>query len=260
MNDFAFIWSNSDGTSKNAPGSTRLLYGSVLPLGMKRTNFSVKVCADDPNAARPYVKKKKVVELVPYRNIDAVGPAGSINSTVRDMAQWLRVLLNKGKLGEKQIVPKSAIAAVMHPRTVIGRNRGGKEFGYPTYALGWMVQTYRGHLMVHHGGNIDGFSAMVALAPDSRLGVVVLSNLGGNRGVGLAPRRVLEGVLGLKPIDWIARQKKRAAAAVKVAEAAAKKKKDQRIADTKPAHDLADYVGRYEHRGYGKMVITKKGE
>ena len=40
-------------------------------------------------------------------NLDAIGPAGSINSTANDMALWVRMLLARGKLGSKQIATKA---------------------------------------------------------------------------------------------------------------------------------------------------------
>ena len=41
---------------------------------------------------------------------------------------------------------------------------GGVEYG-----LGWMLRQRGGRRVVEHGGNIDGFSAEVALMPDARL-------------------------------------------------------------------------------------------
>ena len=33
------------------------------------------------------------------------------------------------------------------------------------YGLGWFLQDYRGKVLVHHGGNVDGFTALVAMMP-----------------------------------------------------------------------------------------------
>ena len=41
------------------------------------------------------------------------------------------------------------------------------------YGLGWFVSVSRGHRLVEHGGNIDGFSALVAMLPDKHIGIVV---------------------------------------------------------------------------------------
>lgn len=234
------------------------------PLGMKRSNLSVEVSKRDANAAQPYVLNDDKLELVPFRNLDAIGPAGSINSSARDMAQWLRMLLGKGSLGKgkaaRRIASRATIEGLMRPRMVMPGGRGGKEFGYRTYALGWMVQTYRGQLMVHHGGNIDGFSALVTLVPDADLGVVVLSNLGANPSTALIPRWVTDQVLELPAIDWLARTKQAVAARKKATAKAAAGKRGKRVEGTRPAHPLESYAGEYVHPGYGTLTVSGDGK
>jgi hypothetical protein len=44
------------------------------------------------------------------------------------------------------------------------------------YGLGWLVDEYKGRLLVHHGGNTTGFTAELAFLPDADLGLVVLTN------------------------------------------------------------------------------------
>ena len=42
----------------------------------------------------------------------------------------------------------------------------GRELTQPYYGLGWFVDTYRGRMRVYHGGNLDGFTALVTLFPN----------------------------------------------------------------------------------------------
>ena len=58
------------------------------PLGMKETNFSVVETQHTADFSQPYMEIKDEVEQMPFRNIAAIGPAGSINSNVLDMANW----------------------------------------------------------------------------------------------------------------------------------------------------------------------------
>jgi len=223
-----------------------------VPLGMQRSNLSVTVSKSDANAAQPYIER----ERVPFRNIDAVGPAGSINSSVRDMALWVRVLLNKGKLGDSRVFPAPVVKTVMQPRMVTGRERTSGEFGHETYALGWKVQTYRGHLLVHHAGSVDGFNSMVTLFPDADLGVVMLSNEGHNPSAQVPALWVADHILGMAPVDWVARTKKRSAEWRQAREKARAARDGKRVEGTRPSHSLADYTGEYEHKGYGVATIA----
>ena len=235
------------------------------PLGMKRTNFTVKESERDHNVAVPYELGKdeesgaEKVRRIPFRNIDAIGPAGSINSSVRDMSRWVMMLLAKGKFGGKTIARPQTIANVMRPRMVTGRPRRTTHVGYTSYALGWMVSTYRGRLLVQHGGNIDGFSAAVWLLPDQKFGIVVLSNLNADQSRTLLPLWLADRLFALEPVDWKAQALKRIAAGKKRAAAAKAKKDAHRVKGTKPAHPIGAYVGSYVHKGYGTIEIKSGG-
>jgi CubicO group peptidase (beta-lactamase class C family) len=72
------------------------------PLGMKSSTTSIKAFTASSNVASPHSKINDRVQAVSWRNIDNIAPAGSINSTVTDMAQWgaATVWRDKGHVGE----------------------------------------------------------------------------------------------------------------------------------------------------------------
>jgi len=151
------------------------------PLGMNDGNFSVEDSKKAPDFALPYMEKKDKVIEIPFRNIDAVGPAGSINSNVMDMAKWVLLNLNKGKHGEKQIISEASLKQIHSPQMVMGEMFPGfekyNELFYDNYGMGWMITFYKGHLLLHHGGGIDGFTALVSFMPRDNMGIVVLTIL-----------------------------------------------------------------------------------
>lgn len=98
----------------------------LKPLGMTRTNFSVKEMDRDRNAALAYkLDEKRTIVNIPRRNIDAVGPAGSINTSARDMAQWLLVHMNRGKYRGRQIINPATLSDLHSPLIPVG---GRPEF------------------------------------------------------------------------------------------------------------------------------------
>lgn len=230
------------------------------PLGMKESNFSV---ADSPKSgdfALPYGEKDDKVEAIPFRNIDQIGPAGSINSNVLDMAQWVLLNLNKGKTGEKALISEGAMSEIHIPQMVVKQPLKYDEVLYPSYAMGWMVVPYRGHLLLNHGGGIDGFIADVAFLPRDGLGIVVLSNKNGTPAPGIVLNNIMDRMLGLDEVPWNKRLLDDRAKARADAEKAKKEAKDDRVSGTKPSHPLEDYAGSYEHPGYGTIQIVKDGE
>jgi hypothetical protein len=113
---------------------------------------------------------------------------------------------------------------------------------------------------VEHGGGIDGFTALLSFLPQEKVGVVVLSNLGGNAAPSILIQNVYDRVLGLEPIGWLQRVREREKKSRESAEEAKKKALTQRKAGTRPSHDLKEYAGEYEHPAYGLAKVELDGE
>ena len=241
------------------------------PLGMTNSTLSVEDMERAPDFAFGYEKKKNEktkedeIKRMPFRNIDAVGPAGAINSSAADMAKWVALHMTGGKIGDQQIVSPETIAELHRPQMVV---HGGlfaqllkqPEMPHMMYALGWFVQPYRGHEMIHHGGNIDGFSAFVAFMPDDNVGIVVLTNANGTVLPEVVALTVFDRFLGVDETDWNERFQA-AWSQIEKAEEDAKKAEDvTRKKGTKTSHPLEDYAGRYTNDGYGSIEIEKDGK
>ncbi|HMV46565.1 MAG TPA: serine hydrolase [Blastocatellia bacterium] len=230
------------------------------PLGFKRSNFSVADSQKDSDFAQPYARRDGKVEKIPFRPITNIGPAGSINSSVNEMARWVTAHLNGGKYGDKKIAEASTVADMHAAHMVTGATNPEPEITGGEYGMGWFADNYRGRRRVQHGGNIDGFSANVVLFPKDDLGMVVLTNLNGTPLRDLIAQVAADRLLGLKPNDWIGQAVARRAAAEAASKEGEKKKTDARIAGTQASHKLADYAGDYEHPGYGVLKVALNGD
>src|SRR5438309_4523055 len=113
----------------------------------------------------------KETERLPYRDIDQIAPAGSINSSARDMAQWLKFVLDGGTVKGKRLISEEGYQEWTKPQMKISPD------GKFSYGLGWFIQDWNGLKVVQHGGNIDGFNSMVAMIPEKKLGFVLLTNV-----------------------------------------------------------------------------------
>jgi CubicO group peptidase (beta-lactamase class C family) len=225
------------------------------PMGMRTSNFSVVDSQKAKDFATPYDEQDGRVLAIPFRDISNVGPAGSINSNVLEMARWVAVHTHAGKLDGKTIASPSMLAELHAPQMPIGRPSEKKEISPASYALGWMVESYRGHRRVEHGGGIDGFRAETCLFPDDGMGIVVLTNMNGTNLPDLIVNHAADRLLGLKPIDWLAEGLDRRTKGLAAEKEAKKKKESVRRSGTQPAHPLEEYAGDYEHPGYGPLSI-----
>lgn len=242
------------------------------PLGMSSTNFHVDESKRSGDYARGYGRQKEETVELPMRIMGVAGPAGSLNLSLQDALRWLQFNLDPNQT----LVPQSVLDNVrnnhMHmPMSgLLGFKPEWDETFAVGYGLGWFIDSYRGLRVLHHGGNVDGFSAMASMVPARRAGMVVLTNLNATVMNMILPYRLYDEVVGLEPIPWSDRMKAlRASAAAKKEEdekgdeSADKADKESASAAEEPAsggeaaagRPLEDYVGTYEHPGYGKIAV-----
>ncbi|HEX2464559.1 MAG TPA: serine hydrolase domain-containing protein, partial [Thermoanaerobaculia bacterium] len=138
------------------------------PLGMKRSTFSVIDSQKDADFAQPYREREddRKLERIPFRRIDLVGPAGAVNSSVNEMAKWLLFNLRHGKVGDEQLIQAATLEEIHTPQMPIPAKPDRPDMSAPSYAMGWVVESYRGHRRLQHGGGIDGFITSVMFFPD----------------------------------------------------------------------------------------------
>ena len=181
--------------------------------------------------------------LFPY----AYGGAGDMNSTVEDLAHWLRLQLRDGSFEEERIVSPENLAATRTARVGIGE----KAF----YAMGWIsVQTPNGRVIWHNGGT-PSFGSYVGFAPEKDVGVVVLTNeenIGFPDAVGAW---VMDRLLGNPQVDHVAAAID--AAKTRFADTA---KTFVRPANPQPALPLAPMVGGYAEPNFGKAALRQDGD
>ena len=234
-----------------------------VPLGMTATNTSVKSLAASDNVASPHSKIDDKLQKVAWRNIDNIGPAGSINSNAIDMAQWLRLNLGGGMYENKRIISAASVKEMQTPQTVI-RIEGQNERLYPeahflSYGLGWFLSDFRGRKLVEHGGAIDGMRSEVGMLPEENLGVVVLTNRHGSVLPHVLMYRILDDYLNVAvKRDWSAEILKKFKVLEEQAKAAEKKTEAERVKGTSPSLALEKYAGTYQNEMYGDAKFAFK--
>ena len=230
----------------------------LTPLGMSTSTFTIAKMRQTGDYALPYKEiKDEVQETHYYEAFDAVAPAGAINSNVEEMCAWLLLQMNKGKHGETQIISEAQLAQIHTPQMVMPDPKQYPELSYMSYTLGWMAFAYKGHTVLQHSGGIDGFSALTTFLPDDKLGVVVLTNMGGCPVHSVITYNAYERLLGFEQVDWNKRMRKQAEEAKELIAKAKEHHLSDRIPDTHPSHKLDAYTGEFENRGYGKLSIEE---
>lgn len=226
------------------------------PLQMSSSTTNIEGLKNSNKAALGYYFDNGVTTEIDYKDIGAMSPAGGINSTVNDMSKWMIAWLNKGQYNGKQILPTKYVKEAMSSQMIISgklpKKTDPSSFMY-NYGYGWFITSYKGHYRVDHGGNIDGFTANVALYPADDLGIVVLSNQNRSGVPQILTNIVADKLFDTPETNWIEKLEK-------LIEQQTKTTETEPIVSIKPAHNLNDYNGTYEHKGYGTFDIVVKND
>lgn len=230
-------------------------------LGMKNSNFSITDLEKNPDHSIGYNVKNDSIRKMKYMNIDAIGPAGSINSSPREMANWVMTWVNGGKFNGKEVIPAAHVQQAMSSQMVIAGTLPDKQnpdVNFANYGFGWMLTSYRSHYRVEHGGNIDGFSASTCLFPGDSIGIVILSNQNGSSVPTIIRNFIADRMLGLAYRNWNQQRLDDAAKAKKAAKERMNSDSANQKPGTKPSHALNEYEGIFKNNGYGKLTVSTK--
>lgn len=151
---------------------TTLIHERIFqPLNMKEATTSVRAAQQNPKLASGYLwdEEREIYERQSMRHLDSIAPAGAINASVVEMANWLRFLLADGVYDGKRLISSESLQKTWSPQVELAPG--------VAYGRGWFVRQWRGMTVIEHGGNIDGFAAQVALLPEKNLGFVLLANI-----------------------------------------------------------------------------------
>jgi CubicO group peptidase (beta-lactamase class C family) len=206
--------------------------------------------------------------LARIENIDAAAPAGAINASAADMAPWLMVQLDRGALpgGKGRLFSEASSAMLFTPQTLIPTAPipgplAAASSNFKNYALGFIIQDYRGHRIILHGGAVTGGISMVVLIPDKHVGFSVMTNSEEGGALRSVYFHLLDHYLGETPIDWIAASVKSRETQTAQALAAIKASPVSALgAGAPPPLPLSAYAGVYRDPWYGTVTIKQDGQ
>lgn len=187
-----------------------------------------------------------------------------VNASITDMAKWLQFWMTGGMTATgSRLVSEAGLAKLQDKLTHAGAPQGGRLFPKDRvtdifYGMGWYIHDY-GSLkrVLAHMGGMTGTRSLIAYAPEKKIGLVVLSNVGGMR-VNLAPEalrsKFLDMVAGIEEDrDWSLELKNEIIDSRKRQE---EQRVEYRLKNPQAAKALETYVGVYENSLYGRVEIV----
>ena len=117
---------------------------------------------DSADGAKPRV-------IRPFADNAGNWPAGSMFSSVNDLSRFMIAFMNGGQIDGKQVLSKSLIKELSAAHASIPGSEN--KYGY-----GLTIRDIRGVRVIEHAGSRSGFGSQIRMAPDHRIGVIVLVN------------------------------------------------------------------------------------
>ncbi|HEY7732761.1 MAG TPA: serine hydrolase domain-containing protein [Gaiellaceae bacterium] len=163
------------------PFAVRLRERVFEPLGMQGTDFLRSERVRD-RLAVGYKLGRRGLRAVKDLEI-AVPPAGSVFSSVADMALYAAAIAGGGANGHGRVIREETLASMLTP--------AWPSDGLPAMGLAFMLEELDGHRVAGHDGGWPGFVSALLVAPDDGVGVVAFTNTS----TAFAPHDVAERVL-----------------------------------------------------------------
>ena len=234
------------------------------PLGMSATGTDIALMSS-ADAASAHSLTDGKIQRVPLDTIDNTLPAGGIITNVTDLAKWMLVRLDSGRLaGGGRLFSARQAAEMWAPQTIlpIGNpppSLAGLRPNFAAYGLGWVLRDYRGHKIVTHDGGLAGMTSRTILVPDLKLGIVMLTNAEQEVYAPLGAE-LLDHFFGAPRTDWITRYHDALALAQGMADSVQRAQAAQRDSTAGPSLPLARYAGAYRDALYGDATIATEGD
>ncbi len=242
------------------------------PLGMGEARLTAQGVGPKENFAAAHAKVEGRLDVVPRDTFVATNAAGGIVANVSDLAKWMLVQLDSGRVRGDAATAGSAperrlwsaertkemwSGVTVQPIDDLSPSLAAYRPNFLLYGLGWDLRDYRGHKLVTHTGGLDGMTSRTLLVPGAGLGIVVLTNGESPLSSALA-WRLLDRYLKAPAVDWAGRM----AQYVGEREAEAKQVELQaagaRQENSRPSLPLQRYAGRYTDQMYGDVTVTQE--
>ena len=170
----------------------------LKPLKMNRSIYLREEFNKDNDVLTGYIpseeKKPFKASMHPFDKF--VYAPGGLLSSVKEMQNYIIMLINEGRFNDSEIVQKSSIEEMWKPYIKSPYGAGDAWYGY-----GWIIEKdFIGHRLICHGGNVATSTASLVIVPDQKVGVIIGANCDASVVIGAIARKYL-GILLDKNID-----------------------------------------------------------
>jgi len=172
------------------------------PLGMRTASTTYDGLLRSKNWARPHNRNGSQISRV-KPNYYRLPAAAGVNSSVTDLAKWMRAQMDVRPPNLKSSIRTSMQQArIETPREANFLKYKFNALENARYGLGWRIYDYGGRKVVGHRGGVQGYRSLVLFDPEIRTGVAIMWNSSHSEPLGLQ-LEIMDQVYGLPRRDWM---------------------------------------------------------
>lgn len=231
------------------------------PLHMDHSAASWTRLKDTTNAIVPHAPTDGKLQVIPRYTNHIFDAAAGIYSSVNDLSKWVIMQLQDGKYEGQQLFSGEQHKEMWTAQTILPlKNTKPYKTLFKSYGLGWQLMDINGHLQVSHTGGLDGIVTQVIMIPDTKLGIIVLTNQQSGAAFNAISNTIKDSYLGITNPDHV------------IALSADRREKEDnadKITDEvwatvsknlkgKTKIDFKKYTGTYKDNWFGDVTISEK--
>jgi hypothetical protein len=234
-------------------------------VGMGDSNVLHSAAGEGGDVAQPHARLNGILQRIAPFASDNTNPAGGINASAADMAKWMIVQLDSGRVSQdaRLFTPATtrqlwSLVTPIPPGTPHPLLAPLKAH-LNGYALGFAVSDYRGGFAVTHGGVLPGYFSRLSLLPEEKAGVMVMLNGESGWAHRAIAYHLMDYWLGVEQHDWLG------AYGELQAQADARSGGDpfawpERPTEAAPPRASKIYSGTYRDVWYGDVYVERAGD
>ncbi len=232
----------------------------IKPLGMNKTAASWYRLKDRSNIIDGHAPYQGKLLPVGLSFGEVANAAGGMYSSISDMSKWVIAMINGGRYGEnlnQKLFSPAVHKELWTPQTIIS---GGNVGSFSSYGLGWFLSNINGKFQAMHTGGLSGIVTQVAILPELKLGIIVLTNQQSGAAFSSITNSIRDSYLGIKGLDRIKtnndnRLKNEKEAGAIVTKIWADITAAQKLTSAKP--DPKNYLGTFSDAWFGEVTISE---
>lgn len=234
----------------------------MKPIGMTHSAASWNRLKDTTNVIVPHVPVKGKLQVIKRYTNPIFDAAAGLYASVTDLSNWLILQMNQGTFNNKILFSNDVHHEMWTSQTILPqRNAYPYTSNFKTYGFGWQLMDINGHFQVSHTGGLDGIVTQTLMIPESKLGIIVLTNQQSGAAFMTISNTIKDRYLGFPKFDhlaYLSQERKQKEDDANKITTEVWETVDQNLKEKKATINFKKCIGTFKDNWFGQVTLTEK--